>query len=72
MYAAIYLVLHAYFLRVTSLAYPGDKSLVLAGVALCLVMLVVLLLSRVLESAAQYELARGFSFLGTPWLVLLT
>jgi len=72
MYAAVYLLLHAYLLRVIHLAYPGEKGLVLAGAAVCLVMLVVLVLSRVLESAAQYELARGFSFFGTPWLVLLT
>jgi predicted MPP superfamily phosphohydrolase len=71
-YAAVYLVLHAYFMRVIHLAYPGETGLLLAGVALCLVMLVVLLLSRVLESMAQFELARGFSFVGTPWLVLLT
>jgi hypothetical protein len=71
MYAAVYLVLHAYFLRIVHLAYPDDKGLVLAGAAVCLVMLVVLVLSRVLESASRYELARGLSFLGTPWLVLL-
>ncbi len=71
MYAAAYLVLHAYFLRVIHLAYPGEKGLLLAGAAVCAVMLVVLVLSRVLESAAQYELARGFSFFGTPWMVLL-
>jgi len=71
-YAAVYVVLHAYLLRVIHLAYPGETGLLLAGVALCLVMLVVLLLSRVLESAAQVELARGLSFVGTPWLVLLT
>jgi uncharacterized protein len=72
MYATVYLVLHVYLLRIIHLAYPGDNSLVLAGAAVCLVMLVVLVLSRVLEFAAQYEVARGLSFLGTPWLVLLT
>ncbi len=72
MYAAVYLVLHAYLLRVIHLAYPGEKGILLAGAALCLAMLVVLVLSRVFESAAQYELARGLSFVGTPWLVLLT
>ena len=71
MYAAVCLVLHAYFLRVIHLAYPDEKGLVLAGAALCLAMLAVLVLSRVLESAAQYELARGLSFFGTPWVVLL-
>jgi predicted MPP superfamily phosphohydrolase len=72
MYAAVYLVLHAYFLRIIHLAYPGERGIFLAAAALCLVMLVVLVLSRVLESAAQYELARGLSFLGTPWMVLLS
>jgi hypothetical protein len=58
MYAAVYLVLHAYFLRVIQLAYPGEHGILLAGVALCLVMLAILALSRVLASAAQYEVAR--------------
>jgi len=72
MYAVVCISLHAYFLRIVTLAFPGDSGALHAGLWLCLVMTAVLALSRALQHAGEYKVARGLSFAGAPWLVLLT
>ena len=72
MQAVICISIHAYFLRVITLAYPGDTGALYAGLSVSVLMTAVLALSRVLQEAGEYKAARGLSLTGTPWLVLLT